>query len=234
MSAPLVYLVPTRARPGNAAELIDAFDTTRGGSADLVLAVDDDDPHLDAYLAVDRPEWCDLVVGPRLRLGGTLNALAPGLAQRYAGVGFMGDDHRPRSLYWDNRLAREVEARPGCVLYGNDLVQGAALPTAVLLDARIIATLGYFVPPGMQHLWLDNYWLKLGYGLGTLRYIADVVIEHVHPITGRAEWDDSYRENNAAAVWHADETRLRAHVDSGQLAADVAAVNRRLEEPAGD
>jgi hypothetical protein len=229
MSA-LVYVVPTRGRPGNAAELIDAFDTTRAGVADLVLAVDDDDTRLEEYRALERPEWCSLIVGPRLRLGGTLNLITPGYARTgAAGVGFMGDDHRPRSLRWDEQLAAELEATPGAVVYGNDLVQGPALPTAVLLDARIVDELGYFVPPGMLHLWLDNYWLELGRRLGTLRYRTDVVIEHVHPITGRAEWDDGYRENNAPAVWDHDETRYRAHLSSGQLDGDVAAVRRRLE-----
>jgi hypothetical protein len=236
MSGRLVYLVPTRGRPGNAAALIDAFDTTRGGVADLVLAVDDDDGRLDEYRALELPEWCQLITGPRLRLGGTLNALAPMFvtgytpAVDYAGVGFMGDDHRPRTLGWDEQLADELDATPGGVVYGNDLVHGGALPTAVLLDAAIIRTVGYFVPPRMVHLWLDNYWLELGRRLGTLRYRADVVIEHVHPITGRAEWDDGYRENNADTVWRHDEAIYRDHLGSGQLDADVAAIRTTLTE----
>jgi len=231
MSAPrIVYLVPSRGRPANIVELVEAWDTTVLGdsTAELVVAVDDDDSRLDDYRAVDLPEWATLVVGPRRRLGGTLNELAPALAREYAGVGFMGDDHRPRSLGWDYALATALE--PGAVLYGNDLVQGPALPTAVLLDARIVDVLGYFVPPGMLHLWLDNYWLELGRQLGTLRYLPGVVIEHVHPVTGRVEWDDGYRENNAPAVWDHDEARYRQHVNGGQLAADVAAIRHRINQ----
>ncbi len=226
---PLVYLVPTRGRPGNAAELVDAWDSTRSGVSGLVLAVDDDDPRRDDYLELELPEWAELVVGPRLRLGGTLNALAPELAApaHVLGVGFMGDDHRPRSLGWDGRLLEELT--PAAVVYGNDLVHGEGLPTAVVLGSLIVRELGYYVPPGMVHLWLDNYWLELGRQLRTLRYRREVVIEHVHPITGRAEWDDSYRENNAPEVYSADEARFREYA-RGELGRAVARIRLRLEE----
>lgn len=226
--APIVYLVPSRGRPHNIEQLVDAWDTTRNGDASIVVAVDDDDPRLDDYQALELPEWAELVVGPRLRLGGTLNALAPGLADRFAAVGFMGDDHRPRSLGWDLELACTIEDTAGAVIYGNDLVQGEALPTAVLLDSRIIGELGYFVPPGMLHLWLDNYWLELGRRLRTLVYLPTVIIEHVHPITGRVAWDAGYEENNAAGVWDHDEALYRAHA-ADKLDAAVARIRARLE-----
>ncbi len=234
MSSDLVWLVPTRGRPERAGELVDAWDSTRRGPGRLVLGVDDDDPKLGGYLALEAaglPDWCEMVVGPRLRLGGTLNALAPRYAVR-AGVGFMGDDHRPRSIGWDAVVGEQLAATPGGVVYGNDLLQGAALPTAVMCDAVIVRALGYLVPPGMVHLWLDNYWLELGNRLGTLRYRADVVIEHEHPITGRVQWDDGYREANASHVWEADERLFKQHVASGELAAAVELVHAQIEREA--
>jgi hypothetical protein len=226
----VVYLVPTRGRPARTVELLDAWETTRAGVADLVLLVDQDDPTLDQYREVELPEWAELVVGERLRLGGTLNTYAPVYARLYAGVGFMGDDHRPRSLRWDEQLAAELAlGGPAAVVYGNDLIHGGNLPTAVLLGSLVVDELGYFVPPGMVHLWLDNYWLELGRRLGTLRYRADVVIEHQHPITGRVACDDGYREVNDSSVYKADEARFRDYV---RLDLDVAVdrLRARLEE----
>lgn len=206
--ADLVIIVPSRGRPGNVAALLDAWDTTAaGGFADLVVAVDDDDPRLEQYLELELPAWCVMRVGPRRRLGPTLNEVA--LEQHDPFVGFLGDDHRPRSLRWDERLVAALHDRELAVVYGNDLVQGAALPTAVALDRRIVVELGYMVPPGMLHLYLDNYWKLLGERLGTLTYLADVIIEHAHPTAGRAEWDDGYRENNAPELYAADEAMFR-------------------------
>lgn len=222
---PIVYLVPSRGRPHNIAQLVAAWAATSAGAADLVVAVDDDDATLEQYRELELPAFAQLVTGPRLRLGGTLNALAPDLATRYRAVGFMGDDHRPRTSGWDAML--EEDLAPAAVIYGNDLIQGPALPTAVLLESSIVRTLGYYVPPGMLHLWLDNYWLELGRRLGTLRYDPRIVIEHVHPIAGRAEWDAGYAENNSAATWDADEARFRQYA-AAELPAAIDAIRATI------
>lgn len=201
----LAYVVPSRGRPANIARLVDAWADT-GATAHLEVCVDDDDPALGDYLALGLAGPARLRIGPRRRLGGTLNQVAPELAARHRAIGFMGDDHVPRSPGWDRRLLDAIEAGAR-VAYGNDLVHGPALPTAVALDATVIARLGYMVPPGLVHLFMDNYWAWLGEHLGALAYLDDVVIEHVHPIVGRAEWDEGYVEANATEVWEHDEAR---------------------------
>lgn len=211
----MAVIVPSRGRPQNVARLIQAWVDTET-TAELVVAVDADDPTLDEYTRalVGTPVHVDMVVGPRRRLGGTLNELAPYYAglpwkdyfQRPACdvIGFMGDDHVPRTLGWDHavQMASNVDGR--AVVYCNDLIQGAALPTAVFLGSTIVRALGYFVPPGAVHLYLDNFWLLLGQKLGTLRYLPDVIIEHMHPLAGRAEWDERYAEVNTDELYASD------------------------------
>lgn len=212
----IIYIVPSRGRPGNIAELLDAWRDTYLGAAGVIVAVDNDDPELAGYLDLEwqaNAAFARLYVGDRLRLGGTLNAIAPAIAAGRLAVGFMGDDHRPRTSGWDLELGgslRDVRAvgRFG-VVYGNDLVQRSALPTAVALDADIVLELGYFVPPGATHLYLDNYWLELGRRIHGLRYRDDVIIEHCHPIAGTAEPDAGYAEVNHPDLYAADEARFR-------------------------
>src|SRR4051812_42046044 len=213
---PLVYLVPTRGRPQNAMHLIEAFRVTTTGCAALVLAVDDDDPKLSSSLALG---WPPLIIGPRLRLGGTLNWLAPRAADLGArAVGFMGDDHRPRSIGWDGALLTALrDSGPG-VAYGNDLFQGVNLPTAVAISAEVIDTLGFYVPPGMVHLYLDDWWRHLGEALGALTYLPDVIIEHLHPSAGKAELDASYIETNSSGQYAADHQCWRAYLDDARPA----------------
>lgn len=205
----MMVIVPSRGRPANARRLVEAWGETRCG-AGLMIRVDDDDPELGGYLAMREQiydmDFCavEVLVGPRLRLGGTLNDLAPVAAKHFGVVGFMGDDHVPRTRDWDAHVLQAF-ADGARVVYGNDLIMGEQLPTAVFVDAAIVATLGYMVPPGLVHLFMDNYWRWLGEHLGALAYLPDVVIEHVHPVAGKAEWDDRYEEVNASAVWTADE-----------------------------
>ena len=107
---------------------------------------------------------------------------------------------------------RHDHATPLAVVYGNDLVRGADLPTAVSISADIITELGYFVPPGAVHLYLDDYWKALGSDLGTLRYCPELVIEHLHPTAGTAPSDAGYLEVNRPELYRQDEQTYHRHM----------------------
>ena len=53
------------------------------------------------------------------------------------------------------------------------------------------------VPPGMIHLYFDNFWLDFGRAMGKITYLPDVIIEHMHPAVGKAVLDAGYQEVNA-------------------------------------
>lgn len=223
----LLVIVPSRGRPGNARALVDAFTATSTGHADLLIAIDDDDPLAADY---DQPTGVTVVCAPRLGLAGTLNVTAVRQARNYRYVGFMGDDHRPRTLGWDAVVVDELQRLGTGVVYGNDLIQGAALPTAVFLTSDIVTALGYMVPPGLRHLFLDNFWLRLGRDLDAISYLPDVIVEHLHPIAGKAGWDDGYRRVNAGDVWAADRQRFDDYCAT-ELAGDLAKI-RAARAPA--
>ena len=227
---PLVYLVPTRGRPQNARALIEAWSATATEQAALVFAVDEDDPARDEYVALG---WPFLVVGRRRRVGGTLNALAPLVAAAGAeAIGFMGDDHRPRTGGWDVALLEALRASGPGVAYANDLFQGGRLPTAVAISAPVVRALGFFVPPGMVHLYLDDFWWRLGTELHALTYLPDVIVEHLHPAAGKADVDDGYLACNAPEQFAADYDRWQRYLgehwrdDLARLRRELAAVSR--------
>lgn len=199
----LTMVCPSRGRPGNITELVQCWDQT-GAQAQLLVIVDDDDPELDGYLGAPLHGGRRLMVieEPR-RLGPILNAIMPPLASLNppgSAVGFLGDDHRPRTPGWDQAL---VDALPG-VAYGNDLLQSENLPTAVVMSAGIVTTLGYFSPPGVMHLYMDDFWRQLGHSLGALTYLPGVIIEHMHPVAGKASLDEGYVRVNAPHQYAAD------------------------------
>jgi hypothetical protein len=203
----VLIIVPSRGRPDNVQQLIDTWSQTRT-YADLQVVVDDDDEMLERYelLMETAPSWVSLEVTPRKRLGPTLNEYAVKAAPLYDILGFMGDDHRPRTHGWDRRFAASIAHMGGVgVVYGNDLFQGPNLPTAVWMSSCIVETLGFMVPPGILHLFADNFWRDMGNEIGRLTYISDVVIEHMHPQAGKSDWDPGYVEVNSGAVWSGDE-----------------------------
>jgi hypothetical protein len=223
-----IYVVPTRGRPANAVRLVERFNATSTADARLLLILDDDDPELENYrTALDSTDLdgqrFSYRVGPRLRLGPTLNRYALEYAAHFDTVGFMGDDHVPETPGWDRILIDETKRTCG-ISYGNDMVHGPGLPTAVLMHSSVILALGYMVPPGLIHMYLDNFWRELGTKLNALTYRGDVVIRHVHPIVQGAPWDDGYVEANSHMG--PDRERYEAYVAAGNLQEDVENVQR--------
>jgi len=220
----LAVIVPSRGRPTAIVELAAAFEATQA-AAHLIVGVDLDDPALPGYRAAeDALPDVEFVYGPRERLGPTLNRISAEAAQSYWAVGFMGDDHRPRTPGWDATMVAALRRLGTGVVYGNDLLQGAALPTAVVMTSDIVQVLGWMVPPGMIHMYLDNFWKTLGEGIDRLRYLPDVVIEHMHPVAGKAAWDDRYREVNAQDVYTHDRRVFRAYL-AERFETDCARIN---------
>jgi hypothetical protein len=166
-----------------------------------------------------------LIANTRMRLGGTLNFYSELYTGAYDVIGFMGDDHRPRTYAWDMEMLNAVDLLDGtAIVYGNDLLQGENLPTAVFITSDIVKALGYYQPPELVHLFFDNFWRDLGRAAFCLRYMPDVIIEHMHPAAGKAEWDERYLEVNAGGMYEHDEAAYRQYVEDGRFAADVEKV----------
>lgn len=190
----MVTVVPSRSRPHNIPPLLEAWHATTSPDMALVVRVDEDDPCLSDYLTVDPM----VVIGPPLRfLAPTLTSVALTLVHNYDAVGFIGDDCRPRTHHWDRHLAAALDAMGSGIVYPEDGIHHGGLPCHVWITSDIISTLGWFAPPKMRHLFIDNAWQEIGRAINRLKYVPEVLVEHLHPIAGKAEWDDLYRAVNA-------------------------------------
>jgi hypothetical protein len=215
----LVVIVPSRGRPQQARALAQVFQQTCTAGTQLVFAVDEDDP-----TAADYPEDETWHL-PSKSMTEALNIAANVAAingQAFA-VGFMGDDHCPRTYGWDEQYLAALRELGTGIVYGDDLLQGRDLATQCAMTSDVIRELGYMAPPSLTHLYVDNFWMTLGAGADCIRYLPDVVIEHRHPVAGKAAWDANYARVNDRAMYAKDEAAFRDYVQSG-LDADVAKV----------
>lgn len=220
MAAELLVIVPSRNRPHNIAALWDAWEATTTGSAQLLVAVDDDDPTLADYEHVCADRGIELTVGPRLRMCPTLNKVAVERAPHHFALGFLGDDHRPRSRGFDERYIETLHELGTGFVYGDDLLAGERLPTQVAMTSDIVTTLGWMALPGLLHLWCDNVWFDLGHAMDRIRYLPNIVVEHLHPIVGKSRTDAGYEEVNAPEAFEADRL-VYADWYEHQMPADV-------------
>lgn len=229
----LLVIVPTRGRPQNMQAFYDSWTATTH-DADLLFVVDEDDPLLGTYKY--RMRWMPrakllYAIPAGLRMVGALNKATqimlsnPDHGFRY--IGFMGDDHRCRTVGWDTAIRGAIGDRKVAVAYGNDLLQGEKMPTAVILTTNIVEHLGYMAPPAMQHLCVDLVWLEWAKALDCRVYLDHVVFEHMHPANGKAINDFGYQMANSVEQVKRDSDAYYAYMD-GDFHTDVAKLKELL------
>lgn len=211
----LLVIIPSRGRPESVLPVAADFFANGTGKADLMFATDDDQPEYPYLRGIQYRR------GPRLRMNGTLNAAALENVDKYKYIGFLGDDHRTRTPGWDEKVIEALQDHN--VVYGNDLIWGEGLPTAVFLRAEVIKRLGFMAPPCLIHLYLDNFWLELGRNT-SIKYLPDVIIEHLHPSAGKADWTPEYLEVNDQALYDHDKQAFDDYI-ANQFAQDLEKLN---------
>lgn len=219
----MAVIVPSRGRPENYLRLLQAWTDTKA-QAKLIVGLDDDDETRAFYEGTweeaNNTDLVEIWTLPRAGMNGTLNQIAAMIAPDYKYIGFMGDDHLPKTPHWDRQLIGELQ-RPASIAYGNDLMQGVLLPTAVFMTSDIINTLGYMAPPELTHLHLDTTWKEWGQRVGRLTYRSDVIIEHLHPQAGKTDWDEGYVRVNGGEMWEHDNAVFASYCEDGELDRDV-------------
>lgn len=173
------------------------MESTCRADTQLIAGVDDDDPHLAGYMALD----CDLVVGPPRRLVAWLNDLALPAASEYQFVGHIGDDNVPRTEGWDARIIESLRAQGDIgFCFGDDLDPGrvpGSLSIHIFMTSEVIQRLGYMGPPQIQHMYVDPVWYAWGKAT-SIEFLPDVVLEHMHyTIAGKAQQDESYAQSTS-------------------------------------
>lgn len=210
----LVVLIPTRGRPDNALALEQAFVDTNT-KAKRFYIVDFNDETRSQYSWKLPVESVIMIHNETGGMAYPLNYIARQFIGEFDNFAFMGDDHRPRTANWDEKFVEELYSGSD-IVYGNDLFQGSALPTAVAMSGEIVKALRGMVPDSQRHLYLDNFWLKLGQDLGKIKYLPDVIIEHCHAFNGKAPMDENYARVNAPEVYSADKVAFDNFIASDQ------------------
>ena len=223
--ADLVILVPSRGRPEAARALAEHFRATCTANTFLCLVVDEDDPTRAGYETVGDGARSGVLFTPSSTMVEALNMAAgyyAGTGETFA-VGFLGDDHRPRTVGWDEQYLTALRELGTGIVYGDDGLQGERLPTQCAMTADIVRALGWMAPPALRHMHVDDFWLDLGKAAGCIRYLPAVLVEHVHPAAGKAAMDDGYERVNAPEVYAADGQAYAAY-RANEMPADVTKV----------
>lgn len=219
----LYVLVPSRGRPDSVRRMAKAWEVTGAwGDAKLIFVVDSDDPTLDGYFKPIRgiagtvhlltlPRWLPLV--PKLNHVAAATVRLGDNEAPYA-IAYFGDDHVPRTPGWAARNVAALRQLGSGFVYCDDGLQGANLPTQFAVTLDVVAALGAMVPAPVEHLYCDNVILELGKAANAITYLPEVLIEHMHPLAGKAALDEGYARFNSEAQYASDGARFREWMHS--------------------
>lgn len=230
----LLVAVPSRGRPQNIDRLISAMRDTCQGDTTLLLGLDEDDPWLPYYLRLngvakrDNPVAVEVVIRDGLRqVVAWLNELTVPRTAQYRFAGHIGDDNVPLTPGWDVQVMEALEKTP--FAFGNDKNPNrtpGSLCCHVFTRTGVIAALGYFGPPCLRHMYVDNAWMGWGQATG-ITYLHETVLEHRHFTTGHATRDETYARSEQCMG-----TDTAAYIgycaDPGGMAADIGKIRALL------
>lgn len=167
----LTVICPSRERPKVAGMVRDSFLATKTTDrAKLLFAIDASDPTISEYPKEARA--FDSHSAPE-----AMNLAVKGVQSTY--VGFIGDDNRFITKGWDEKVLAALDEMGGGVVYANDLVIPGSLPTVCFMSTAICRAVGYFALPSLKINYFDNVFRDLGEGVGHIRYLDDVVVQHL-------------------------------------------------------
>jgi hypothetical protein len=192
-----------------------ALEETCQGQTDLIVGLDLDDPKRREYqrLGVEF-----MLSGELHQVVAWMNWMARAWVKEYRLIGHIGDDNVPRTIGWDLRVMEALEEVPMC--FADDLYPRpkGTLPCHIFMRSEIIRSLGYMGPPLFRSMFVDNVWMAWGAAIG-IKFLSDVVIEHMHPGAGKAPIDETYARS---AAQFAEGHQAYQHYMATDYASDVA------------
>lgn len=187
----ILLATPTRGRPESFSAMVHTARATASNNEHLAIVarVDRDDPQRGGYF------WergYSVIQGKRERLPVLWNEIVS--EYRYDIVMMAADDIRFRTTGWDDEVRFAFKQWPDGIglAYPDDGIHGQRLATHSFVSRQFVDTVGFYLPATLTGDFVDNWLHTLARVVGREAYLPRVYIEHLHPIVGKAQMDDTY------------------------------------------
>lgn len=194
-------IIPTRGRFDKLIEMMDSA-LNLASSPELiefVLYIDNDDP---SYETLDRKAV--IIRGDRIDMG-LMNSLC---IQKSTGriIMLCNDDVIVRTEKWDDTIYKSAKVYVDnmFLLYPNDLHKGSRLCAFPIFSKELYLTYPGFLPEKYKGAFIDSHILDVfmqlkGLGVNRIKYLSNVVFEHLHYTTGKSKLDKTYSDRDRFA-----------------------------------
>lgn len=185
-------LVPSRRRPKEFWRMYESAYRTSYDQFEALLLLDEDDPTIPDYQEDPRVR---IITTPRQLMAENWNTLAKQATGDILWHG--GDDMLFRTMGWDQIVEDAFPPDKIALVHGHDLSpNGDWLATAGFIHRKWYEALGFVTAPYFSSDYCDVWLVDLAQALERRIYVP-VVIEHLHPAHGKAEWDITHQERLA-------------------------------------
>ena len=103
------------------------------------------------------------------------------------------------------------------------------MPTQVAFTTDIAKALGAMCDPSFDHLCVDVVWKDLGDAIGRIKYLPDVIVEHMHYLNKKSRRDKAYLAVNNPMIARHDANAYDVY-KQGQFHEDVKKLKRLVED----
>jgi hypothetical protein len=227
------WLCPTFQRPEKLQNLAKSWDAT---ATDIPLKVRiwSKDPRKEDYRALEWPASWSFYESDAEWAGDALAEYFEAFPNEEY-YGFIGDDI---VLLTPGGIEQLIyEAGEWFVAYPNDMLQRHHMATHFCIGGELVRTLGYIVPPGFTHHYMDQAIMDVATNVGLLRYRPDILFFHDHFIRnvdpekydatyarvytpeGKLRHDEKEEAKFRLNIWHEREAPF-----------DISRVRRRMLE----
>lgn len=107
--------------------------------------------------------------------------------------GFLSDDSLVRSRGWSDPIVKAAGST-GFANSGDGWQAASRMHGAVVMGGDLVRALGWWAPPEGGHCYLDNAWEKIARALDNWTHVPQILVEHLHPGKGNAEFDATYAD----------------------------------------
>ncbi len=204
----ILVIIPTLGRAGRLAELTANIGAATAAPTTVLFVTEPGD--MASALAAEESGamWC--MNTRKACYAGALNAGYAAASARDFSYIFAGADDLRFADGWDMPARQLLATGEHVQVVGtNDLhnpyVLAGETATAYLIDRRYLDLTGGVIdePPGMVHCeayahnYVDTEFVGTARSRGVFAPCLESVVEHMHPVWGRGEWDDGYMRSAA-------------------------------------
>lgn len=191
----MLTICPTYKRPEMCEEMLKSYVKTKAPEniSDMVLGLSSNDDCIPQYQALGKKYNAKVYIYDSNSTTFIFNQVWKDHPEYYC-YHMTNDDVIYQTVDWDGIFIYTLFRQGGGITYGDDRFHGAGLCTLPCISASVVNAVGYLQYHGLDKLWGDAVWMKIGNKVPCIYWAFQVKMEHKHWINGKREKDATAEE----------------------------------------